>query len=125
MEGRNNNNGNTANWLIGLNRFIKFMKRRIKLNRFLLVIDTKKGVTISAITVIVCKQSNESVNFLNSILKLKSNNFCCILLCIVLICFVDKICTQVVDLIDLLWNLSMTFGPLNSTMSKDHANLIS
>lgn len=55
MEDRNNNNGNTASWLIGLNRFIKFMKRRIKLNRFLLVIDTKKGVTISAITVIVCK----------------------------------------------------------------------
>ena len=35
------------------NRTILFIKRRIKLNRFLLVIDTKKGVIISAITVIV------------------------------------------------------------------------
>lgn len=67
---------NNAQWRTNITRIIMFVKRRIKLNRFLLVIDTKKGVTISAITVIV------------------------------------------VDLIDLLWNLSMTFGPLNSTMSK-------
>lgn len=73
MEDRNNNN---PDWRTSVNRFIMFIKRRIKLNRFLLVIDTKKGVSISAITLII------------------------------------------VDLIDLLWNLSMTFGPLNSTMSR-------
>lgn len=70
----NNNNGNKS-WQSSLARFTMFMKRRLKLNRFLLVIDTKKGVSISAIAIIV------------------------------------------VDLIDLLWNLSMTFGPLNSTMT--------
>lgn len=72
-----NQNGASGNsWRKDLSRFILYLKRRIKLNRFLLVIDTKKGVVISAITVIV------------------------------------------VDLIDLLWNLSMTFGPLNYTMSE-------
>lgn len=30
-----------------------FIKRKLKLNRFLLVIDTKKGVVISAVALIV------------------------------------------------------------------------
>lgn len=52
----NNNNGSSnTNWRVNLTRLTMFVKRRIKLNRFFLVIDTKKGVTISAITVIVSK----------------------------------------------------------------------
>lgn len=59
MEDRNiNNNNNNQDWRINLTRLIMFVKRRIKLNRFFLVIDTKKGVTISAITVIVSTFNN-------------------------------------------------------------------
>lgn len=54
MEDRNN----TGSWYANVTRFIMFMKRRIKLNRFLLVIDTKKGVSISAITVIVSRNGS-------------------------------------------------------------------
>lgn len=45
-------NGEGLN-LPNLNRLFLYVKRRLKLNRFLLVIDTKKGVVISAITIIV------------------------------------------------------------------------
>lgn len=48
MEDRNNGDKG-----INISRLIMYIKRRIKLNRFLLVIDTKKGVVISAITIIV------------------------------------------------------------------------
>lgn len=47
-----NNNGDGLN-LRSLTRLLLFVKRRLKLNRFLLVIDTKKGVVISAVTIIV------------------------------------------------------------------------
>lgn len=51
MEDKNNNHDQS--WSFNLTRFMLYIKRRIKLNRFLLVIDTKKGVSISAVTVIV------------------------------------------------------------------------
>lgn len=47
-------NGNgTATRRSNLERLALYLKRRAKLNRFLLVIDTKKGVVVSAITIIV------------------------------------------------------------------------
>lgn len=103
MEDGSINNGRPT-WLTNLVRFRLFIKRRMKLNRFLLVIDTKKGVTISAITVIVSNfEPIKSLSIRVSVGELTE---------------IILLWTQIVDLIDLLWNLSMTFGPLNSTMSK-------
>lgn len=57
MEERRRNANNNAGKRSDIVRFFLFIKRHMKLNRFLLVIDTKKGVTISSITVIVCNLS--------------------------------------------------------------------
>lgn len=108
MDPRTTNTNSAENheevWATNLKRFGLFIKRRIKLNRFLLVIDTKKGVGISAITVIVSTTQDFLLHPLT--LDLGPLNS------------MSLKYTKVVDLIDLLWNLSMAFGPLTSRMSK-------
>jgi len=53
-------NGKRDSWRVRLTRMSMFVKRQIKLNRFLLVINIKRGVSISALVVIVRSGTNKT-----------------------------------------------------------------